>query len=257
MSDLVKTISSWQVCANSYTHTHSSSHRQRERDTWRTLSWVSSAWQPVSVSVAVTVSIAIATTSKGNSRPNHPKYPICPQFSATLPPHPLTLLCKNCCACILCICMHSEKGYIFEAFCIWKRRVSKCRATPISITIFRSACSPTPFLAGSLYSSFLSPRTHFSQREHFAFCKYLWKDCCMIYDNDNLACTMTCKKYELIYSKQIFNSHCDSGTQCCTTLPDSTRCHTMRHGARGTAGHCSIHVSRKVAGNCGLEVKFK
>jgi len=28
----------------------------------------------------------------------------------------------------------------------------------------------------------------------------------MIYDNDNLACTMTCKKYELIYSKQIFNS---------------------------------------------------
>lgn len=29
----------------------------------------------------------------------------------------------------------------------------------------------------------------------------------MIYDNDNLACSMTCKKYELIYSKQIFNSH--------------------------------------------------
>lgn len=85
MSDLVKTISSWQVCANSYTHTqtHTRAHTDRERDTWRTLSWVSSAWQPVSVSVAVTVSIAIATTSKGNSRPNHPKYPICPQFSAT------------------------------------------------------------------------------------------------------------------------------------------------------------------------------
>lgn len=88
-----------------------------------------------------------------------------------------------------------------------------------------SACfllpSPFPHLAGSLYSSFHSPRTRFSQREHFAFCKYLWKDCCMIYDNDNLACTMTCKKYELIYSKQIFNSHCDSGTQRCTTLPDA------------------------------------
>lgn len=118
MSDLVKTISRWQVWANSYAHTHthrntqththtdwhSSSHRQR--DTWRTLSWVSSACQPVSVSVAVTVSIAIATTSKGNSRPNHPKYPICPHALLLPPP----LYSKDCCACILCICMHSEKG---------------------------------------------------------------------------------------------------------------------------------------------------
>lgn len=33
MSDLVKTISSWQVCANSYTHTHTLELTQTERET--------------------------------------------------------------------------------------------------------------------------------------------------------------------------------------------------------------------------------
>lgn len=115
MSDLVKTISSWQVWADSFTHTHAHTPHthehawqkegERERDTWRTLGWVSSACQPVSVSVsvAVTVSIAIATTSKGNSRPNHPKYPSSVLPLPTPPPPSLEAL-----LCVHTVHMHAK-----------------------------------------------------------------------------------------------------------------------------------------------------